>query len=170
MTATLQGPAVFFAVLSRVRDDLVAAFQATSSSFGRVAIYPAAIAWDSCDQCGLLALAQTRLYLSEDYPNEAAVSNSMQAPYLISDCVVQAIRCAPVPDDRGNPPSVTLIESSALTVSMDQVTVLCTVLETLDDLTDNNIIVDYVIRQSMESGPQGACVGSELGFAVVMTR
>lgn len=174
MTTLVAGPSIFFQIMNTIKKDLVAAFQADGSSFGRTVIMPAAIAWDECDsdQCGLLAIAQTRIFLSDDVPNEAVLANIDNASLLLGDFVVQAIRCAPMPDEKGNPPGVDALERSAAQISTDQTLVFCTVTDTLQRLSSDmtGYVIDYVIKASMMAGPEGGCVGSELGFTVGVPR
>lgn len=171
MSSLQPGAAIFISLMQRVRDDLKAAVQGGDvSSFNRITLMPGAIAWDDCDQCGLLALAQTRLYLSDEFPIEAPLPNAVQASLLVGQFVVQAIRCAPTPDENGNAPSVAELERSTAQVSVDQVLIMCTVTKTLEDLTNDYDLIDYSIPQSIVVGPEGACVGSELSFSAAVSR
>lgn len=169
----LSGPGAFFSVLTTVRDVCVAALRDAGDVPKRVAIMPGAIAWDGCDQCGLLALASMRNFLSDQFPQEVTspmmVSDTPGA-ILCADMAVQIIRCAPEPIGDALAPTTAALEASARQVIADGYAVMCATVDALTTLLTNGSIVDYMVRQQFFVGPAGACVGSELAFTVGVIR
>lgn len=76
---------------------------------------PGEIAWDSCTCKGVLAVTVPRLYLSEEFPEEAEgpVGVRCQAPYEVAEFTVSVIRCAPVPDGDEQAPPASDLDSAA---------------------------------------------------------
>lgn len=169
----LFGPSAFFSVLTTVRDACVVALRDAGDTPTRVAIMPGSIAWDGCNQCGLLALASSRNFLSDQFPSEVTspmMVNDTPGALLCSDMAVQIIRCAPQPIGDALAPTVAALEASARLVSADAYAVMCGTVDALSKLLVNNDIVDYMVRQQFFVGPAGACVGSELSFVVGVIR
>lgn len=136
----------------------------------RVCVVPGSIAWDECP-CGQLAIAVTRTYPSAQFPRELGgdgLTDQTQCgwPYMIADLTVQAVRCAPSPNERGEPPSCDALAYSSQIVLADAHAVMAGIRCKLADLESDRTIEDYVIRPTTFIGPQGGCVGSELGLTV----
>jgi hypothetical protein len=161
----------FYEVLTRLKD---ANADALRNTFGgapaRAAVVPGAIAWDDCDQCGLLALSSLRNFLSDQFPLEVTVTTADQGAVLCSDMALQVIRCAPQPQNNDTAPSVAALEASSRAVNEDAVAVMCATVDELNKLAASGDIYDFMIRQQPYVGPAGACVGSELSFVVGVTR
>jgi hypothetical protein len=135
----------------------------------RACVVPGAIAWDACE-CGQLAVALDRMYLSDRFPAEDFASSPCDAPYLVGDLVVQVIRCAPNPEGMDTTVSCDRLESSAQTVSIDAYEALTAVICTLRDMRTAGEIDDYLVRPLSMQGPEGGCAGSELRALVAVTR
>jgi hypothetical protein len=151
----------------------VASLRTTTTVPARVGIVPGAIAWDGCDQCGQLALAATRPYLSDQFPIEAVVTSTMgpqPGAILCNDMVVQIIRCAPEPQGNELAPTVEALDASAQVVTADAYAVMCATVDVLSTMETAGEILDFMVRQQVYVGPQGACVGSELQFVVGVIR
>jgi hypothetical protein len=172
VTRLTNGTGVFYTLLAALRDDLRDAFQQGQAPFNRIGIVPGAIAWDECDQCGLLALAVTRHYLSDEPPLEytGPVTAGQLGNYLVGEIAIQGIRCAPTVDDRGNAPTVEALDKSGQQIDTDAILIICTVIATLTALEASNEILSWGIRQQVFMGPEGACAGSELAAWVTVTR
>lgn len=166
----LRGYGAFYTVLKTVRDAIVVELQKQQAKPERVSIVPGAIAWDECDQCGLLALTSSRFYLTDTFPIDVVTTEMKQGAFLAADLMVQIIRCAPTAQDTNSAPSVEALDNSAQQVLDDAFAVLCTTHTTLHTLLDTNQIVDYMMRQQLFVGPAGACVGSETIFTVAINR
>lgn len=167
MTYPLTGYDAIYTILKQLRDDIKAEMQRINHTLDRVGIVPGAIAWDACDTCGQLALAVHRNYLSINFPQERTMTEIADPPqYLCADIVVQAIRCVPTVSESGAPPSTTALDNSAQDILIDASAVLCTVNATLSKMESNQLILDWMIRQQVYVGPQGACAGSELVVVV----
>jgi len=156
-------------ILSAANDELK---YSIGKSPARVGLVPSAIAWDECDTCGLLALSINRFFLTDQFPIEASTSDACEGGVLAADMIMQIIRCAPQPagDGKSLAPTTDALNNSALMIIDDAKRVMCSVLEQLRSLLLDNDIVDYMIRQQLFVGPEGACVGSELQFVVGVNR
>lgn len=165
----LSGPTAFYTVLTTVRDACKSALAADLPK--TVTIVPGAIAWDDCDQCGLLALAESRHFLADEFPVEVTTTMEPQpGAVLCADCVVQIVRCAPQPQGNALAPTSAAQDASAKQVTADAYNVLCATIGALEKLKVTGDIYDYLIRQQPFAGPAGACVGSELQFVVGVIR
>jgi hypothetical protein len=169
----LSGPTAFYqvaaAVLAAVRTALASGPTPVPT---RVGVVPGAIAWDNCEQCGVLAVSLARVFLSDDFPAEAGFTpqGNCSSAWLVGNFTLQLVRCAPVPDATGSGPTVTALDASAQVVMADASLVLATVACSLADLVAADQIVDYVVRQQLMVGPEGACVGSQVDFLVAVVR
>lgn len=166
----LRGYGGFYTVLTTVRDATITEFQRIGALPKRVGVVPGAIAWDGCEQCGLLALAAQRYYLTDQFPIEVATTDMKQGAFVAADLVTQIIRCAPTGQNNDLAPSVEALDASAKQVLDDAYAVLCATTTELDVLLGDNSIVDYMVRQQIFMGPEGMCVGSELSYAVALMR
>src|SRR6266540_3291938 len=137
----------------------------------RIGLYPGAIAWDACD-CGMFLIAPTRQYFSENFPFEEVTLTATPCnfPWLVIEYIVQAIRCAPLPQEGQLFPSLVELESSAKTVIHDSYYLLEGTAKILCSLKENREIVDYRITELIVQGPEGGCVGSELRFSTAIRR
>lgn len=163
----------FYTVGSNVLAAVKAALDASNQpAVSRVGVVPGEIAWDNCETCGQLALSVLRVYLSDNFPLEALQTPQGQcsAAWVCADFTLQLIRCAPSPSSTGAGPSMAQLDASAHTIIDDASIALSTAACTLQGMVDTWTIVDYVVRQQIVVGPTGACVGSQLDFAVAVTR
>lgn len=138
----------------------------------RSCVVPGAIAWDECDTCGQLAIAAQRIFPTTNFPTEDNTSSSQcgSAAFLGIDFTVQIIRCAPTIDESGNPPSCDALDRCAKIVMQDAYYVICAITTLLDALIASDAIVDYLLRQQLFIGPEGACTGSDFVFTVGVLR
>lgn len=167
----LHGYDAFHTILTRLRDAVTLELQNRNALPKRTAILTGAIAWDECENCGLFALSAQRHYLSDTFPIEevqvpVASIGPYQGAFLGCDMALQIVRCSPQPQGRDLAPSVEALDRSAQTIFNDAFTLLCVTTTQLQLMKKNNDIEDYLIRQCVYAGPEGACVGSELTFAV----
>lgn len=166
----LSGPLAFYTVADGLIRSIRSALQsAGADDFTRVGVVPGAISWDE-PECGLLVISTVRTYVSETFPEPANVALICDAPYLVTEYAIQAIRCAPNPDGGGNPPSVASLDRSAQVVIRDSVVVTSETLRYLCELKDDGDVSDYLPGQSAYVGPQGGAVGSELHVSVGLLR
>jgi hypothetical protein len=137
----------------------------------RHSVVPGAIAWDACD-CGLLAVSLAQVFLTETFPDQLArrVGNACDAPYEVGEFVMQVIRCAPNPDDVGNPPTTTALDGSAQAVLRDAYEMLRAVSVKLCEMNRDREIADFMLRPLTAQGPSGGCVGNELRAYVALGR
>lgn len=172
MTEPLRGYGAFYSLLTMIRSANVNELRNTASGVpARVTIEPGAIAWDNCDQCGLLASSVSRYFYTTHFPIEVTTTDlDNSGTTLAADLTIQIIRCAPQPADGDMAPSVSALEASAKQVMDDAFAVLCSTTTLLEGLRDSLMILDYLVRQQPVQGPAGACVGSELQVVVGISK
>lgn len=162
----LAGPTAFVLVATR----LVSGIQARlAPPAGRAGLVPGAeIAWDACDCDGQLAVAIPRVYPSESFPVQAsgALPSPCAVPLLIAELTVQLARCAPVPDEHGNPPTDATLTGAADQLEVDRWTTWQAVRCELDGLkrlgdAPGEGIDDWAWTDTTTLGPTGGCVGVE---------
>ena len=155
------------AVLASVRGKLTATPTGWPSS-ARSYLVPGALAWDDC-QCGLLAIEWQTANYTAVFPNPRPILADGCKPYLALQLLVTVLRCAPNPNDRGEPPTPEALHDAAI-VNLDDVeAVLLGTSEAASTLESNHVILEYSLGQVAPAGPQGGCVGVTqqiyLGFA-----
>jgi len=154
---------------------LSAAAVAVSGSAGgpiqRVEMHPGAeVAWDDCN-CGLLALWTPRRYFSRGALFSDAndqVQNCQSVTRVVQFSLV-ILRCVPIPDDNGNPPTAADLTAAYAIQEDDAYTVLQSTMCVMTSL-DNTQIGAFVINDQVTLGPLGACAGTQLNFSVGFWR
>lgn len=134
----------------------------------RVVFVPGSeVAWDACD-CGQLALAVRRRYSSRAFPTDGTdtVVGNCENSIIVFDCALSIVRCVPIPDVNGRPPTAAAL-SNAAAIQEDDAYVVWNAtycyLVRLRDTTPRHI-ADFVINDQVSLGPQGGCSGTELHF------
>jgi hypothetical protein len=159
--------------LDTVVDTLIAAVRAALAGTdagepARVCEVPGELAWDDCD-CGVLAVSVDGPYLSTVLPTEAAgvdLASACPPPYEAVDMTVSVVRCAPGPDDRGNPPTCEALTAAAITWFDDLDAVRSALACALLELRDADTVVDFTLGETVPAGPEGGCVGSDTHLTV----
>lgn len=163
------------AVLEAIRDAAATAVASTPAGpVDVVCVVPGAVAWDACD-CGQLSVTWSRMYLSNRFPTDVAGDDSLQlqpcaAAVLVLDVTVEVVRCAPVPQGNATTVACSALEAAARVTADDAVAVLQGVACALFDLETAGTVYAHQVRQQVAKGPQGGCVGSELGLLVGLRR
>lgn len=120
------------------------------------------IAWDDCE-CGQLVVALTRLYTSNNFPNEGPGAGA-DAPcgvgVIAADITVSILRCSPVGDEDGKPPSCAELEDAALQSVQDAWAVTTGLRCCLADWYNDRAISNYQVNDTTFVGAQGMCQGS----------
>lgn len=142
----------------------------------RVCVLTGPIAWDEC-QCGQLSVAITNSYPSSNFPtpsaNTAASFGSGRCgePINVFTLTASMLRCVPVSDDAGNPPSCEALAASALVSVEDAFAVragiLCCLTTMLRerDLNGTSVIMGFTVgSQDFVTG--GMCGGSVMTVQV----
>lgn len=145
----------------------------------RTCVVPGTPSWDTCeDPCtgeagGQLSVSVERIFPSSTtlFPEQDDEVRGLRGctppPTTGVDLVVTLLRCAPVPDERGCPPSCEELEAAARVVHVDAVTVhnalLCCLPHTAGPRGRR-----FVLRESRVVGPQGGCVGVEQRVTVAL--
>jgi hypothetical protein len=135
----------------------------------RACVVPASIAWDHCE-CGMLAIAATRQYVTDNFPSNIGdvqtIPISCRSGNVVAELIIQIIRCAPSPQGADLAPSCDAQQASALEVLSDAWVVLEEANCYLDSLRTSGSIIDYLVRDQRFQGPLGGCVGSELNVSL----
>lgn len=164
----ISGPLKWHTVAAALEQAIYAELDVTPSRHG---VVPGAIAWDECD-CGLLAVSVGQIYLTEQFPDPALrrISNACDAPWEAAEIIMQVVRCAPTPDDNGNPPTVAELDASAREILRDAYEMMRAVSVKLCQMNEAREISDFILRPLNPQGPSGACGGNELRAVVSLLR
>jgi hypothetical protein len=139
----------------------------------RACLVPATIAWDDCD-CGALYVSVAKWFLSETFPQSQGAdqrNTPCELPWLVGEIVIQVMRCAPQPKGRtAIAPTCVELDAAAKIYAVDAYVTMTTTLATLCGLKEDDLIIDFSISDQTGSGPEGACVGSELRISVAVPR
>lgn len=151
-------------LVTAVRDGL-------SSKPGRTGMAPGEIAWDACDCGGMLAVSLSRLYLSENFPEETETSTgACQPPYEVGQFTVAVVRCAPNPDGVEAAPPADELDAAAGLLLQDATEMLDAVSVLLCRLKEDDEVLDYLVTPVEPVGPEGGCVGVNLTVRVCLVR
>jgi hypothetical protein len=145
-------------------------------------VVPGVVAWDGCgaEDCGdggepgQLTVSVARLYpAGQEFPREdttvQGVRGCMAAPYTAVELVVTLLRCAPVIDEGGCPPSCEEQTEAARVLHVDASTVLSALWCCLPTLGPNpRRPRRFVMGVQRVLGPQGGCVGLEQRVTVAL--
>lgn len=171
----LQGPTAFFDVASILLTNLqVALTDVGSGSVERACVVPGQFAWDGCE-CGTLGITMTRFFLSDDFPTGAFGQGTIRStpcnlPWIVGVLGVIVLRCAPQPVGQAVAPSCESLAGSAFNYARDAYAVMSETVATLCDLVQTDRIVDYIIGDQEQRGPEGSCVGTELTVSIAVMR
>jgi hypothetical protein len=125
------------------------------------------VAWDACD-CGQLALVIRRRYTSRSFPTDGSdlIVGNCENVLIVFDCALSIVRCVPISDINGKPPSPAALGAAAQIQDEDAYTVWNTTYCTLVSLRDANPrrVTDFIVNDQTSLGPQGGCSGTELHF------
>jgi hypothetical protein len=138
------------------------------ADFRACLLVPGAIAADGCD-CGQLALSINRIFASNGLPTEATTDQGPPAcppPILAATVTVSLFRCAPGPDDDGNPPPCADLLASAIAWDTDVAVIRRALACHLAELANQDRIVGYVIGSTLPVGPEGACLGADTTITI----
>lgn len=145
-------------------------------------IVPGAVAWDRCDgPCetggaqGQLSVSVLRMYPTSmaAFPGEDAKqiqgTKGCTLPQLTAlELLVTLLRCAPVDDEDGCPPTCEELTTAAKILHTDMTTVYNAVLCCFPATSQRRRGQMFVIGQQKTVGPQGKCVGIEQRLTVAL--
>lgn len=165
----ITGTARWYTIGSRLVD---AAYDGLSSKPGRKGMVPGEIAWDACDCGGMLAVTVPRIFLSEEFPEQAdaVVGVRCQAPYEVGEFTVSVVRCVPQPSGSEPAPPAADLDASAGLLLQDTAEVMDAVAKALCVMHDGDDIADYLINPAESAGPEGACGGFTLRVLISLVR
>lgn len=154
---------------SLVRDVGVAVHQALDDA-GRgidraCYVVPGDIAWDEC-HCGMLAQTITQIQPTSSAPQPAVnVRWTACGPGIaLVNVTLVVIRCVPIPDENGNPPTCDALDDAAVILEQDRHLMRKTVACYLQTLRSGYEILEYGVNVAASVGPLGACAGVELPY------
>lgn len=152
---------IIYGVLAQLRECARVALAGSSSGEpDRVCIYPGRIIADDCN-CGMLALTALRAYRSRRFPTEEIAFLKCGDGILAADLQLVVLRCVPVPDDHGNPPTCAALDEAARVMHEDAELVRDAIQCCLAEMHTATGL-QYIVRQQPFEGPQGDCAGSQL--------
>ncbi|MEZ3180813.1 hypothetical protein KYY02_19595 [Streptomyces pimonensis] len=144
----------------------------------RACVVPGTPAWDSCeDPCtgetgGQLSVNVARMYPSSSFPAQDAevqgVRGCTPAPITAVEYVVTLLRCAPLPTERGCPPSCDELAEAARITHVDAAVIMNALLCCLPGTSSSRRGRKFVLGQSRIVGPEGGCVGVEQRVTVAL--
>jgi hypothetical protein len=144
----------------------------------RACVVPGLPAWDSCaDPCtgetgGQLTVSVSRMYPSSNFPAQDAEVQGLRGctppPITAVEYVVTLLRCAPLPTDRGCPPSCDEQAAAARTVHIDSAVIMNALLCCLPGTSPARRGRRFVLGQTRILGPEGGCVGVEQRVTVAL--
>lgn len=168
---TLADPA--WAKLEALRDCLETALTGTIlGGVCRLAIEPGQVAWDHCSAFitaddenvnGQAWVRDTNQYPYTVFPTQAASARPCGFPQALM-IEMGIVRCAPEPDDKGNPPSGDALTDAAQARRIDGAALLYAVC--CASATDAFANTSILVGNLQPLGPQGGCVGVTLHVVI----
>lgn len=144
----------------------------------RACVVPGTPAWDSCiDPCtgetgGQLTVSVARLYPSSNFPDLSTAVQGVRgctpAPITAVEYVVTLLRCAPLPDANGCPPSCDEQAAAARITHIDAAVIMNALLCCLPGTSTTRRGRKFVLGQARILGPDGGCVGVEQRVTVAL--
>jgi hypothetical protein len=172
--APFTGAAAFHTMLAELINVVSDALAATDAGRpDRTCVVPGQIAWDDCE-CGQLATTIVQWFFSDTFPGDTTPSTAVQTPcraaWVVAECTMSILRCAPQPVGDDLAPTCAKLSAAALTQAIDAHVVRRTVACTLAEWADEYRLVEYTIGAQTSVGPEGMCVGSEITFFVSLNQ
>jgi len=107
---------------------VLAAIEADSSSEPIVDshVFAGELVWDDC--CGILGATWIRVFSTESFPAPVTGLSSCDSTLLAVDIAVILLRCSPVMDENGVPPTIAAMQASAVAAAGDAAVIYNTLL------------------------------------------
>ncbi|PWI06532.1 hypothetical protein DIZ27_32855 [Streptomyces sp. NWU339] len=144
----------------------------------RACVVPGTPAWDGCaDPCtgdvgGQLTVSTVRLYPSRNFPeqdtNIQGVRGCTPPPVTAVEYLVTLLRCAPLPNANGCPPTCDEQAEAARIVHIDSTVIMNALLCCLPGTSSSRRGRKFVLGPSRIVGPEGGCVGVEQRVTVAL--
>lgn len=142
----------------------------------RACVITGPIAWDNC-QCGQLIVAITNSYTSNNFPTPSASTAASFGtgrcgePIIAYTLTISMLRCVPISDNQGNPPSCEALAASALQTVIDASAVrdgiLCCLSDLIRDRDDNgSLVLTGFVAGNQDFVTGGMCGGSTMVVTV----
>jgi len=117
-----------------------------------------AIAWDDC--CGTLVVVPERIYRSTSFPTEDTDEVICFDGLIAIELSVLLLRCVPVVDERGRPPSQNALETAYADLLGDAAVIYNALTSQFPDYWERTNPAQTFI------GAQGGCIGVETRFII----
>jgi hypothetical protein len=144
----------------------------------RTCVVPGTPAWDSCGEmdCPGAVGGQLTVHFVGIRPGERdratlqmAARGCTPPPVTVAELVVTLLRCAPMPDDQGCPPTCEEMEMAARVLHADAVTVWQALTCCLPEISGSRRAPKWELLSGPQTvGPQGGCVGVEQRLRVTL--
>lgn len=142
----------------------------------RACVIAGALAWE-CICGGELTVAITNNYTSSNFPTpSASTATSFKSrcgePIIVYNMTITMLRCVPLGDDQGNPPSCEALTAYALATVQDAAAIRDGILCCLADLVRSKdshgtpMITGFTAQNQDFVGPAGACGGSSMAIQI----
>lgn len=128
-------------------------------------LVPGEIVWDDC-HCGMLAQTITDVVPSNTPPSPATDTRQTACGpgIAVIRVTLVVVRCMPVTDDNGNPPSCDEMLSVATCVESDRAAMRKASACKLREMREAYTVLEFGVNGAATIGPQGGCVGSQLTY------
>lgn len=113
--------------------------------------------WDDCCEGQLTAYIE-RVFFHENFPSQVGEAQ-VCASFLAGDIVIQLLRCAPVVNDDGSPPTCAELSESARKIYQELYISMKALVCCLAEAKRHR---KYLITEGRIVGPEGGCVGFEI--------
>lgn len=145
----------------------------------RACVVPGRPAWDSCGETdcggegGQLTVHLLGVRPAEQGRDRTATTMAERGcappPATVADLVVTLLRCAPIPDDTGCPPSCEELDAAARILHADTVTLWQALTCCLPDISRSRRAPKWSMPTGPQVlGPQGGCVGVEQRLTITL--
>jgi hypothetical protein len=164
----ISGPTKWFTVAKLLE---AAVYGELTTKPDRHSVVPGAIAWDACD-CGMLAVSVGQVYLTDTFPEPmtTVISPACTAAFEAAEIVIQLIRCAPSATGKALWPPTAELEAAAQIMDEDAADVMRAAARALCEAQRDDDIIEHLIGVVDPQGPEGGCVGVQLGLIVALER
>ena len=127
------------------------------------------VPWGVCDQ---LWVSIGRAAVTNNPPVEGTVDSQGQcaAAFFLGTLTVALIRCFPVVDAAGNPPSPAAVGAVAQAIAADEQTLAAVVPCALADQVAEYLLADYTFTSIEMIGPEGGRISLESASRVALSR
>ena len=122
----------------------------------RVHVAAGAISWDDC--CGMLVVAPERIFRTASFPIEGPDANGCFDGFIAIETLTLLLRCVPVFQDNGEPPTVAELEAAYSLLLNDAATIW--------NALESYSTWDSALLSQSFLGAEGGCIGVETRLTI----